>query len=96
MEKRYMLNVIRERIDTLKSYMKYYNNNQGVGGIKISKGSASYKRTHTKFELQLCYLLEDLVTQVKGQEVYVSDDGGKGFDRLTEPMERHVRLREEL
>lgn len=94
MEKRYMLDVIKERISTLKQYMRCYNNGHGVGGTQLSKGSAAYKRTQTKFQLQLCILLEDLVTQVKGTEVYVSDDGERGFDRLTEPMERHIRLRE--
>lgn len=94
MEKKWMLDNIQDRIDVLKSYLRSYTNGMEVGsGKKLSSGSAAYKRTITRRDLHICYLLEDILQQIKKEDVYVSEQGENGFERLVDPNERHIRLR---
>lgn len=94
MEKKWMLDNIQDRIDVLKSYLRSYTNGMEVGsGKKLSSGSAAYKRTITRRDLHICYLLEDILQQIKKEDIYVSEQGENGFERLVDPNERHIRLR---
>lgn len=94
MEKKWMLENVRYRIDVLKGYLRSYTNGVEVGsGKKLSSGSAAYKRTTTRRDLHICYLLEDILQQLSKESIYVSEEGENGFERLVDPNERHIRLR---
>lgn len=89
MDKEYALLTLRERIEILKERYRLACHGLNEYGVELKKGVADTYRTGYKREMQLCMLVEELVSQIKSDEIPLSNDAENGLEKLMEPNERH-------
>jgi hypothetical protein len=85
MDKSYIIESIQERIEVLRAR----HIDATLNTKKLSYGSAAVARNKIKTDLNLCKLLEELFTQLPGNELMLSEDAYDALDKLIEPIERH-------
>lgn len=94
MDKEYVLFTLQERIAELKQRYKMLCHLKDEHGNDISnKYTAAVNRTQVKRDLNLCLLVEELITATPGKVCVFSDEAIEGLERLIEPTERHRRLK---
>jgi hypothetical protein len=93
MDKLYINGKLSDRIDALKYRYRMATYDKNDDGYPIKACTAASIRTATNKELQICYLIEELIASTPGKECLLSEDAEKGLERILEPLERHRRLR---
>jgi hypothetical protein len=91
-DKVYVCRGIQERLEVLKS--RYYMYCSGVNetGDALTPGGAAVARTRCKADIEILVLIDELIGHIEGGFT-LSDDAGRGYERICEPYERHRNFR---
>jgi hypothetical protein len=81
MNKDYMLAAIRQRIKDLEQIYYTACNNKTLSGKQLSKSGAAVLRSHTKRDICILTLIEELLVTSTLVNI-VNDDAIAGFDKL--------------
>jgi len=93
MDKEYALYTIRERLGELKRRYNILCNGRDETGRELSYGTAANYRCDIKRDMNLLYLIEELIVASPGKLCNLSDAAAKGLEMIMEPCERHRRLK---
>lgn len=80
--RKYMLDKIRERRETLISQYKCYINDKDPNGRELSYASAAFHRSKVKKDICLLTLLEELLYNLPADAYIEEDDSVDAFMRL--------------
>ena len=92
MDKEYVLHMLEQRIEELKNRYRLACHGQNEDGTEI-RSNASQIRHATKRDINICMLVEELITATPGRLVPLTDEANAALEKILEPMERHRRLR---
>jgi hypothetical protein len=94
-DKDYIENVLKERIDVLRVRYNQLNRCEDEYGNVLKYSVAAVTKSLIRKDLRSCRLIADLLQLIKDDELKLSGEAIKGLDRLLEPNERFRNLREE-
>jgi len=92
-DKEYALVMLDERITELRMRYKLLLQSKDDKGREIAEATAATYRNAVKRDLSLCCLISELLRVNPYKVIDLSIEASYGLDKLTEPIERHRRLK---
>jgi hypothetical protein len=87
----YMLCTTIERKEELKTRWRLLLQNKDRDGkVLTSTATVNRYRVIVARDLQMCSLVEELLMRIRADEIMLSNDAVKGYEKLVEPKERRL------
>lgn len=94
MHKKYIMDTSKDRLEVLRNRYRLATMDKNEVGA-ISHGSAVSARHHTQRDALIIKLIRQLVEQIPGDKVTLTEDGFQALDKLLTPIERHRNIAEQ-
>jgi hypothetical protein len=91
-DKEYVCRGIQDRLDVLKTRYYMYCSGVNEAGESLTPGGSAVARSKTKADIEILVLIDELIGHIEGNFT-LSDDAGRGYERICEPYERHRNFR---
>lgn len=91
MNKNMMIEALGERFAVNKQRILCYKDQKNLDGTPISRGHAATALSNARKEQLIVELLIEVVTQCPQDKITLSEKALEGFNKITEPQERHFK-----
>jgi hypothetical protein len=92
-DKEYISEGITTRLRILEKRYRMYCNCINETGGQLTPVGAAVGRSKCKTDISILHLLAELLSHIN-EDIELSDEAVKGYERICEPYERHRNFRE--
>jgi hypothetical protein len=95
-DKEYLEGILEDRIGVLRDKYNQLQRSEDENGNTIKNSVAAVYKSLVRKDMRACILILELMQMIPEDEIALTKEASRGFDRLTEPIERYSSLKVEL